>query len=92
MINLTQNLTFRRFCPDISDDEGLVIFTRRRAWDYRHTGAHSELRDYEAYGRDVRISEAASSLGGYVSAVRRLKEYYHEPQDIPAGTPDICLS
>ena len=43
LINLTQNLDLYRFYPNISDDEGLGRLLRRRAWDYRHTGAHSEL-------------------------------------------------
>ena len=43
LINLTQNLDLYRFYPDISDDEGLGRLYAERAWDYRHTGAHSEL-------------------------------------------------
>ena len=71
--------------PDMSDDEGLGRLYADELGTIDIPEHIQNYFDYEAYGRDVRITEGGVfAPGGYVSAVPEgFNEYYHGPQDIP---------
>ena len=60
MINLTQNLDLYRFYPDISDDEGLGRLYADELGTIDIPEHIQNYFDYEAYGRDVRVSTRAA--------------------------------
>ena len=83
LINLTQNLDFYEFYPDIENEKDLG---RYFAEDLPIPEELKDYFDYEAYGRDVSINEGGHfAPGGYiVQTSGDFKEFYHDTKDIPA--------
>lgn len=84
IINLAQNLECFDFYPNIENEEDLGRYYTE---DLLIPAELKDYFNYEAYGRDVSINEGGHfAPGGYiVQTSGDFKEYYHGPEDIPAG-------
>jgi hypothetical protein len=86
LINLTQNLDCYSLHPGVDSEETLG---RLYVEDMESLFVPEDVKpyfDYEAYGRDVSISENGHfAPGGYVTKIStNFEEVYHGPKDIPA--------
>lgn len=99
-INLTENLDCYDIAPNIQDYEDLAqyVLHERDTYDYSTLRALEDYIDYEAFGRDVAVSEGGSIEDDcYISPTSSpFAEFYDgNPETIPAGyvvfTPELLL-